>query len=124
MPGKKAGLASQQYCAQLVKLVMRHHEEATHHLRVSYCNVNGMREGSAIHVSSATTFPPSFVSVASRGEWLIRKILDVYFKFAVGGDKYRARILTLLDPAKDSFTTLLPYWKDPRHKITSSSVTS
>ena len=44
------------------------------------------------------------------------KILDVYFKFAMGGDYYLGRILALLDPNDVSFATLPPHWKDPQHE--------
>ena len=47
---------------------------------------------------------------------MISKILDVYFKFAMGKDQYLGRILALFDPAKDSFTTLPPHWNDPTHE--------
>ena len=114
-PGAKAGSASQRYCNQLSELVVRHQKEAKHHLRVSHFNAHGIRKGSGSHASSATTSPPSFVSVAARGEWSIGKILDVYFKFAMGGDQYLGRILSLLDPGKDTFAMLPPHWRDPTH---------
>ena len=115
MPGSKAGSASQRYCTQLSELVVRHYKQAKHHLRVSHFNAHGIRKGSGSHASSATTSPPSFVSVAARGEWSMGKILDVYFRFAMGGDQYLGRILSLLDPAKDTFAMLPPHWKDPTH---------
>jgi hypothetical protein len=74
-------------------------------------------KGSCLHASSASTMPSTFVAVAARGEGSIAigKILDVYFKFAMGGDQYLGRILALLDPNEDSFATLPPHWKDPCH---------
>ncbi|KAL7538044.1 hypothetical protein ACHAXR_008244 [Thalassiosira sp. AJA248-18] len=115
-PGSKPGTASQRYCTQLSEMVMRHYEIAKHHLRVSHFNAHGIRKGSGSHASSATTMPPSFVAVAARGEWSIGKILDVYFKFAMGGDQYLGRILALLDPNDVSFEILPPHWKDPCHQ--------
>ena len=69
-------------------------------------------QGSGGHASSGTTHPPSFVAVAARGEWSIGKVLDVYFKFGMGGDQYLGRILALLDPNKPEFSMLPPHWKD------------
>ena len=87
-PGKKAGSASQRYCCQLSKLVTQHAQRARHYLRLSHFNAHGIRKGSGLYASSATTNPPSFVAVAARG-----KILDVYFKFAMDGDQYLGRML-------------------------------
>lgn len=114
-PGTKNGSASQRYCTQLSEMVMRHQDVAKCHLRLSHFNAHGLRKGSGSHASSATTVPPSFVSVAARGEWSIGKILDMYFKFAMGGDQYLGRILALLDPNKESFSILPPHWSDPAH---------
>lgn len=114
-PGTKNGSASQRYCTQLSEMVMRHQDVAKCHLRLSHFNAHGLRKGSGSHASSATTLPPSFVAVAARGEWSIGKILDVYFKFALGGDQYLGRILALLDPNNVSFSILPPHWIDPTH---------
>ena len=69
------GTASQRYCTQLSEMVNRNFEYAKHHLRVSHFNTHGLHKGA----SSATTLPPSFVSVAARGEWSIGRILDVHW---------------------------------------------
>jgi hypothetical protein len=114
-PGAKNGSASQRYCTQLSEMVMRHKDVAKCHLRLSHFNAHGLWKGSGSHASSATTLPPSFVAVAARGEWSIGKILDVYFKFALGGDQYLGRILALLDPHHESFSILPPHWTDPAH---------
>jgi hypothetical protein len=114
-PGTKNGSASQRYCTQLSEMVMRHQDVAKNHLRLSHFNAHGLRKGSGSHASSATTLPPSFVAVAARGEWSIGKILDVYFKFALGGDQYLGRILALLDPNTESFSILPPHWTNPAH---------
>jgi hypothetical protein len=115
--GKKAGSASQRYCSQLIEMVSKHFETARRYLRLSHFSAHGIRKGSGSYASSATTSPPSFVAVAARGEWSIGKVLDVYFKFAMGGDQYLGRLLAFLDPKDDSFSTLPPHWKDPTHPI-------
>ena len=115
IPGSGNGSASQRYCSQLSELFTQHFEDARHHLRVSHANAHGVRKGSGIHASSGTTCPPSFVAVAARGEWSIGKILDVYFKFAMGGDQYLGRILAMLDPNSTKFAVLPPHWKEPTH---------
>lgn len=116
LPGSKVGSAANRFCQQLAELIERYKETACMYLRVSHANVHGLRKGSGIHASSGTTCPPSFVSVAARGEWLMGKVLDIYFKFALGGDQYLGRILALLDPLKESFAALPPHWKDPTHE--------
>jgi len=103
IPGLKLGSAAKHYCTQSAELVNRHFDIAKHHLRVSHFNAHGICKGSGTHASSATTLPPSFASVAARGEWLIGKILDVYFKFAMGRDQYLGRLLALLDPKSPDF---------------------
>jgi len=115
LPGAKNGSASQRYCNQLSEIVMRHEDTAKNILRLSHFNAHGLRKGSGSHASSATTLPPSFVSVAAHGEWSIGKILDVYFCFAMGGDQYLGWILALLDPSKETFSILPPHWKDQTH---------
>ena len=71
-------------------------------------------QGAGSHASSGTTHPPSFVAVAARGEWSIGKVLDVYFKFGLGGDQYLGRILAFLDPNLPEFSVLPPHWKDKK----------
>ena len=92
---------------------MRHFEVARNHIRVGRAGAHGLRKGAGSAASSATTDPPSFVSVAARGEWSIGKVLDVYFKFAMGGDQYLGRILALLDPNETTFAILPPHWINP-----------
>lgn len=92
---------------------MRHFEVARNHKRVGRAGAHGLRKGAGSAASSATTDPPSFVSVAARGEWSIGKVLDVYFKFAMGGDQYLGRILALLDPNETTFAILPPHWINP-----------
>jgi hypothetical protein len=113
--GVKDGTASQTYCRQLSEMVKRHFMEARFFLRLSHFHAHGIRKGSGTHASSATTVPPAFTSVAARGEWSMGKILDIYFQFAMGGDYYLGRLLTLIDPEDDHFDTLPPHWKDEFH---------
>ena len=108
-------MASARFCTQLIQMISAHFQIARLFLRISHCNGHGVRKGSGIHASSATTVPPSFVAVAARGEWSIGKVLDVYFKFGMAGDQYLGRLLALLDPNDDSFAVLPPHWKDPKH---------
>jgi hypothetical protein len=79
LQGAKNGSASQRYCNQLSEIVMRHEDIAKNFLRLSHFNAHGLRKGSGSHASSATTLPPSFVSVAARGEWSIGKFLMYIF---------------------------------------------
>ena len=114
-PGAKLGTASARFCAQLTQLIAKHHNIPRQYLRVTHCNVHSIRKGSGPYASSAMTLPPSFVTTATRGEWLIAKVLDVYFKFGTGGNQYLGRLLAFLDPSDSSFAVLPPHWKDPTH---------
>jgi hypothetical protein len=111
----KPGAAAQNYCRQLVVLVKRHASEACDYLRLSRFHAHGIRKGSGTHASSATTVPPQFTSVAARGEWSMGKILDIYFQFAMGGDYYLGRLLSLIPPEDKMFGSLPPHWKDEKH---------
>ena len=113
--GTKDNTGSQTYCRQLTELVKRHWQEAMLFLRMDHFSAHGVRKGSATHASSATTLPPAFTSIAARGEWSRGKILDIYFQFAMGGDYYLGRLLTLIDPEDEMFATLPPHWKDEMH---------
>jgi hypothetical protein len=44
------------------------------------------------------------------------KILDIYFRFAAGGDYYLGQLLSLKDPMKPEFATPCPHWKDPSNE--------
>ena len=111
----KNGTAAQTFCRQLSALVKKHAAEAKNFLRVSCFHAHGIRKGSGTHASSATTVPPQFTSVAARGEWSMGKILDIYFQFAMGGDFYLGRLLTLIPPEDKMFDSLPPHWKDTNH---------
>ena len=41
------------------------------------------------------------------------KILDIYFRFAAGGNYYLDQLLTLKDPTRADFSAPCPHWKDP-----------
>lgn len=111
----KNGTAAQNFCRQLSALVKKHAAAACKFLRLSRFHAHGIRKGSGSHASSATTVPPQFTSVAARGEWSMGKILDIYFQFAMGGDYYLGRLLTLIPPEDKLFDSLPPHWKDQEH---------
>eukprot|EP00984_Skeletonema_dohrnii_P035311 scaffold34937_cov255-Skeletonema_dohrnii-CCMP3373.AAC.1 len=108
----KKGTAAQNFCRQLSALVKKHAAAAGKFLRLSRFHAHGIRKGSGTHASSATTVPPQFTSVAARGEWSMGKILDIYFQFAMGGDYYLGRLLTLIPPEDKLFDSLPPHWKN------------
>ncbi len=56
-----------------------------------------------------------FTAIASRGEWSMSKILDIYFQFAMGSDYYLGQLLSLKDCNHESFDVLCPHWHDPTH---------
>ena len=60
---------------------------------------------------SGTTCPPPVSSIASRGEWSMGKILDLYWHFSEPGDTYLGRILAGMDPNEERFGSLPPHWK-------------
>ena len=63
----------------------------------AYC----LRKRSAtLSVSGTATLPP-ISSITERGEWLMAKVLDVYWNFSEPGDHYLDRILTVMNPKKD-----------------------
>jgi hypothetical protein len=45
----------------------------------------------------------------------MEKILNIYFQFAMGGDYYLGRLITLIDQEDNLFHTLPPHWKDEFH---------
>ena len=114
----KNGTAAQTFCRHLVILVNKHADAASKFLRLSRFHAHGIRKGSGTHASSATTVPPQFTSVAARGEWSMGKILDIYFQFAMGGDYYLGRLLTLIPPEDKLFDSLPPHWKDEENNPT------
>jgi hypothetical protein len=106
-----ANAASQRYCTQLTHLFETYTDQLKQYIRVDHANSHGMRKGSATSAASGTTCPPPVSSIASRGEWSLGKILDLYWHFAAPGDHYLGRVLALLDPTCAEFATLPPHWK-------------
>jgi len=45
------------------------------------------------------------------------KLLDIYFRFAAGGDYYLGQLLTLKDPMTAEFNVPCPHWKEPDDPI-------
>jgi hypothetical protein len=103
--------ASQRYCSQLTELFKGYRDELVQFIRADHANTHGIRKGSATKASSGTTCPPPVSSIASRGEWSMGKILDLYWHFAEPGDTYLGRILAGLDPNEERFGSLPPHWK-------------
>ena len=106
--GAKAGSAAHRYCDQLMTLVKRHWDVVQTHIQTM--SAHGVRKGSATHVASATTSPPPLPSIASRGDWSLGKVLDIYWQFAEAGDAYLGRCLSGLDPNDSNFSVLPPHW--------------
>jgi hypothetical protein len=102
--------ASQRYCSQLTELFKAFRSELVQFIRADHANTHGIRKGSATQASSGTTCPPPVSSIASRGEWSMGKILDLYWHFAEPGDTYLGRILAGLDPNEERFGSLPPHW--------------
>lgn len=102
----KKGLAAHSYHEQLKKLITEHIDVVGQYVRKDRANGHGFRKGGAVHASSGTTFPASFTSVASRGEWSISKVLDQYFQWAATGDHQLGRSMCLLDPNHPNLTLL------------------
>jgi hypothetical protein len=109
--GNEVNAASQRYCSQLTELFKEFKEELVQFIRTDHANTHGIRKGSATKASSGTTCPPPVSSIASRGEWSMGKVLDLYWHFAEPGDTYLGRILAGLDPNEESFGSLPPHWK-------------
>ncbi len=102
--------AAHNYCENLVKLFKHMGEELWKWVRPGHANGHGIRKGSSIHVTSASTCPPPVASVARRGEWSLGKIFDIYWMFAEAGDQYCGRILAGLDPMTSNFDVLPPHF--------------
>ena len=112
-PGSKYRTAAQNFARHVHEMGTRHAETIKNYVRLSHFNIHGVRKGSGTHAASATTCPPLFTSIACRGEWSMGKILDIYFRFAAGGDYYLGQLLTLKDPMTAEFNTPCPHWKEP-----------
>jgi hypothetical protein len=104
----KVGGTAHRYCDQLMLLMKESEDVVKTYIR--NMSSHGLRKGSATHVASATTAPPPISSIASRGDWSLGKVLDVYWQFADAGDAYLGRCLCGLDPNDSKFSTLPPHW--------------
>jgi hypothetical protein len=103
--------ASQRYCSQLTELFKSFRDKLVQFIRADHANTHGIQKGSATKASSGTTCPPPVSLIASRGEWSMGKVLDLYWHFSEPGDTYLGRILAGLDPNDKTFGTLPPHWK-------------
>lgn len=113
LPGRKGKTAAQNFARQISAIGERYANTIKSYLRLSHFNIHGLRKGSGTHAASATTCPPLFTSIACRGEWSMGKILDIYFRFAAGGDYYLGQLLSLKDAMSPQFATPCPHWIDP-----------
>jgi len=52
------------------------------------------------------------VSVAQRGEWSMGAVFDIYWNYGDTGDQYLGRVLSGLDPSKETFSVLPPHFVD------------
>jgi hypothetical protein len=111
--GTKYTTASQNFARQVSAMGFRYAHQIKSFLRLSHFNIHGVRKGSGTHAASTTTCPPLFTPIACHGEWSMGKILDIYFRFAAGGDYYLGQLLSLKDPTKADFAAPCPHWKDP-----------
>ena len=108
-------VSSKRYCIQLSQLLSNNIIEVRNYVRAMHANAHGIRKGSATYATSGTTMPPPLPSVASRGEWSLGKVLDVYWHFSNVGDCYLGRVLAGIDPNHHSFGILPPHFvvEDP-----------
>ena len=103
--------AASKYCTQLAQLLSKFKDTVECFMRSAHAGTHSFRKGSATKASSGTTCPPPVFSIASRGEWSLGKILDVYWHFAAPGDTFLGRILAGFEPNKSEFATPPPHWK-------------
>ena len=108
----QGGAAAHRYCTQLSEMLQAYMAKVNEFVRPGHASVHGIRKGSAVHSTSGTTFPPSMVAVARRGEWSQGVMFDIYFQFAEPGDQYLGRILAGLDPNQHNFDVLPPHFKE------------
>jgi hypothetical protein len=108
--GCLVGSSATQYSYQLRDLLKDKVEEIQKCMDPTKCMLHGTRKGSATKITTGTTHPPLIPSVAARGEWLIGKILQLYWQFKDTGDCYAGRILAGLDHKDPSFENLPPHF--------------
>ena len=116
-PGSQFKTAAQTCAPHIHEMGIRYADQLQNYGRLSHFNIHGVRKGSGTHAASATTAPPLFTSIACRGEWSMGKILDIYFRFAAGGDYYLGQLLSLKDPMHPNFNVPCAHWKDPDDPI-------
>ena len=91
---------------------MERQEVIAQYIRDGHFHPHGTRKGAATHVTTATMEPPPMPSILMRGEWSLRKVLDLYWKWSALGDCYLGRCLSGLDPDGEEFGTLPPHFKE------------
>jgi hypothetical protein len=101
---------SQRYCGQLLELFKGNNNNLQGYIRSDHANSHSIRTGSATKVTSGTILPPPTSSIAARGEWSLRRILDNYWHFAEPGDHHLGRCLAGLDPNSEDFAILPPHF--------------
>ena len=102
--GAKVGAAAHRYCEQLLE-TMKGSKDIVQTC-IQNTSADGLRKGSATHIASATTVPPPIASIASRGNWSLGKVLNVYWQFAEAGDSYLlGRCFVVLIPMTVPFST-------------------
>ena len=79
-------VASSSYCSQLKELLKRYADVVLCYIRLAPGNTHGYRKGAAMYATSGTTCPPPIPSVARQGEWLLGRVLYVYWHCAELGD--------------------------------------
>jgi hypothetical protein len=102
--------ASGRYCMQVSEIFSQHSETVRTYLREAHAGAHGFRKGSAVLVTSGTTSPPSISSIASRGEWSMGKVLDVYWHFGEPGDHFLGRVVVGLPENSPKFAILPPHF--------------
>ena len=100
---KEADAASQRYCTQLSELFTQYADQLKQFICVDHANTHGICKVSATKVSSGTTCPPPVSSIATRGEWSLGHILDLYWHIAEPGDTFLGRVLAGFDPNGEEY---------------------
>ena len=119
----KAGSASSKYCLELRKVLLKHQGEVSKYLRNGHDTNHGIRKGGPTHALTCITAPPSLVSVAQRGEWSMGAVFDIYWNYGDAGDQYLGRVLSGLDPSKESFSVLPPHFLDTEQSEVDEALT-
>ena len=108
---EKFGSAAHRYCTQLSQLLQSHISTLSTFVRPSHANPHGFRKGSATYANSGTTMSACLSAIATRGEWSLGKVLDIYWHFAEPGDTYLGRLIAGFNPNKAQFGSAPPHWK-------------